>query len=901
MKKAPLYSYKKPHLQLWFWLALFSAFVMTACGTQANEKRPVAFNTNWQIISAAEIASDGSLLSSSKSQEGKWVKTDIPTTVMGALVNAGVYKDVFLGDNLAKIPEKSFQNPWWFRKEFSLQNFNVKQEHLSLCFDGLNYRADVWLNGKQIASEDTLYGAFRQFTFDISSQVTEHNVLAVKIYPPQPRDFYMGFVDWAPTPPDKYMGLYRDVRLQRTGLVTAEVPFVATDVNTKTLGDATVSISSELTNHDKKEKNIVVQATIQDIKISKKITLAPHSTTRIKLSANDYPQLKINHPHLWWPNGLGDPYLYKLDFRVLDGTSVSDQHKVNFGIRKVETYINDHGARGYMVNGRKVLIKSGGWVDDLFLRYNPTKDAAQIRYVKEMNMNSIRLEGFWGNNQHLYDLCDANGILMMVGFSCQWEWPDYLGQKLAPGAEDDESATIAEGAEKYGVKISAEEEKLLSDYFHDQVTWLRNHPSIICWAVGSDAMPKPSLESKYQQTLAQYDTTRSLLISAGGFVSDLSGTSGMKMLGPYQYVPPVYWFEDKKWGGAFGFNSETGPGPQIPPVESIQKMIPQKDLWPPQNAMWNFHSGRKEFHDLKVYMTALNNRYGTPKDLEELAFKAQLMNYEAIRPMFEAFVINRPVATGVVQWMLNSPWPEFYWQLYDYYLMPTGAYFGTQKACQPTSLIYNYHDHQVYASHDGTTDLAHAKATIKLYDVKSNVIFEKTAPVTLGKNDIKAIGKLPQLKDPHGVYFLSLTMNDGKDAELANNFYWLSAKKDALDYDKTVWYYTPQKEYADFTAINTMEKTAISATKKIVRRGREWEMKVTLSNPSEKLAFFVELTAVKKSDGTALLPVFWSDNYVSLPPGSHKEITVKFYEDALGQDEPAVKIQGVNLAEQIKI
>jgi exo-1,4-beta-D-glucosaminidase len=314
----------------------------------------------------------------------------------------------------------------------------------------------------------------------------------------------------------------------------------------------------------------------------------------------------------------------------------------------------------------------------LFLRDNTRSNRAQMRYVKEMNINSLRFEGFWGNSQEIYDLCDENGIILLAGWSCQWEWPDYLGLPMDV-PEEDENIPINEGVELYGVKFTPEEENLLSDMFRDQVIWLRNHPSIFVWAVGSDAMPKPSLEKKYNQTLKRYDPSRSLLVSTGEFTSELSGPTGMKMNGPYEYVPPIYWYEDKDLGGAFGFNSETGPGPQIPPLESIRRMIPEESLWPPLNDIWDFHTGRKDFNSVKVYLDALYQRYGKPADIEELAMKAQWMNYEAIRPMFEAFVVNWPVATGVVQWQLNSAWPEFYWQLYDWYLMPTGAYFGRSR------------------------------------------------------------------------------------------------------------------------------------------------------------------------------------------------------------------------------
>ncbi|MDZ7607255.1 MAG: hypothetical protein U5K79_17110 [Cyclobacteriaceae bacterium] len=298
-----------------------------------------------------------------------------------------------------------------------------------------------------------------------------------------------------------------------------------------------------------------------------------------------------------------------------------------------------------------------------------------------------------------------------------------------------------------------------------------------------------------------------------------------------------------------------------------------------------------------MYKKAMDDKYGPAKNLDELGLKAQLMNYEAMRPMFEAFVVNRPKATGVVQWMLNSPWPEFYWQLYDYYLMPTGAYFGTLKACQPATLIYNYDDHKVYASNDGTSGLSNYSAAIRIYDTASRIVFEKTEPVSLGSDEVKSLIDIPQLKGDREVYFLDMKLTDASGAEVSNNFYWLAAKKTGMDWNQHFWFYTPQKQYADFTKVNSMEKTDISVSKEIVHQGDEWEVTVTLTNPSEKLAFFIELMAVKKSDGSAILPVFWSDNYVSLAPGESRKVNLKFFAKDLGSDELLINIQGVNLKE----
>ena len=871
------------------------ALLLFSCGKPARVEN-MLLTDNWSIVSSKKTTLDGAALTSSNNfDQSQWVKTKVPTTVMGALTEAGVIKDPFFGKNLENIPRTDFQDPWWFRTTFDLEGFDAGNEVARLLLDGINYRANIWLNGSKIASQDSIYGAFRQFDLNISNYArAKGNLLAVEIVPPKPRDFYMGFVDWAPTPPDNYMGIFREVHIKRTGLISMDKIFVAPDVNLKTLKHASLVVTAEVTNYSNEKKQVEISGNIENISFKSDFPLNSGETKPVKFD------LKVENPRLWWPNGLGKPELYDLKMELKDGWTLSDQQSTRFGIRKIETYLNKETVRGYKVNGREVLIKSGGWVDDLFLRYTPEKDAAQIRLVKEMNMNSIRFEGVWGNNHHIYDLCDENGILMMVGWSCQWEWPDYLGLEMKVNP-DDANLSIAAGLELNGVKLKPHEEDLLARYLRDQVLWLRNHPSILTWATGSDACPTTGHEAKYNTVMKQVDPTRPLLISSGNFKSEISGPSGMKMNGPYEYVPPVYWYEDKKFGGAFGFNSETGPGPQIPPIWAIKQMMPAEKLWPPMNDFWDFHSGRKDFNSVKVYLTALNKRYGEPKNLEELALKAQLMNYEAIRPMFEAFVVNKPVTTGVVQWMLNSPWPEFYWQLYDYSLMPTGALYGTKKACAPLNLIYDYFDKRVYISNDGVGQLDGYKAVISLYNFQSEKVFEKTVKVATPENKSELVSELPDLKGDREVYFLDLKLNSPSGEVVADNFYWLATQTDQLAWDKTMWYYTPQKAYADFTKLNGMPKVKPEVTRVESTEGDEGVIKLTLKNPGKAISFFTEIVLEKKAAGAPVLPQFLSDNYISLLPGETKTVVIKYHLKDLEGDQPVVKIQGINLPGRIEI
>ena len=319
------------------------------------------------------------------------------------------------------------------------------------------------------------------------------------------------------------------------------------------------------------------------------------------------------------------------------------------------------------------------------------------------------MEGFWGSSEKLYELADRYGVLVMVGFSCQWEWKDYLGKEVD---------------ENFGGILTEEDMKLTVTYLRDQVLWLRNHPSIFVWALASDMLPKPELEKRYRAELASIDTTRPILAATKLFESEISGTTGVKMNGPYEYVTPNYWYVDKKNGGAFGFDTEVSPGAQPPPAESIQRMFSREHYWPVDD-VWNFHCGRNEFNSMDRYMDAFNKRYGASENFDEFTMKSQAANYEAVRGMFEAFGVRKPISTGVVMWMLNAAWPKMFWQLYDYYLMPGGAFYAARKANQPLNIVYDYGDHSVYLVNDTYNKYSDLQTEVKIISTDSKELFTK--------------------------------------------------------------------------------------------------------------------------------------------------------------------------------
>lgn len=850
----------------------------------------INLSENWKIQSSSKISENGKIISTNNNITNQWIPAIVPSTVLGSLVANGTYSDPFFGKNLKQIPTALFQVPWWYVTSFDLSNAQASN-NATLNFDGINHKANIWLNGHLIADYKSVDGAFRITSFDVSVIILAgNNILAIEVIPPVPGDFSIGYVDWNPSPPDGNMGVFRPVTLKLNGGVAIENPFVQTKVNKETLKEADITVSAELVNYTDASISGTLIGKIESVEFEQNITIAPNSKKLATFSANDFRQLNFKNPKLWWPIHLGDPDLYDLDLQFKIKDTVSDTSRTRFGIREIEDYWLNDIHRGYKVNGQKVMIKGGGWTDDLFLMDNDKSLETQIQYVKQMNLNCVRLEGFWGKDHKLYDLCDENGILLMVGWSCHWEHELHMGVPVN---------------ERFGGVYKPEHIDHVAKAWEEQMIWLRNHPSIFVWTVASDKVPITALEQKYIDSFAKYDPTRPYLNSTGGVgsdqhvigsedvISEISGSSGVKMLGPYAYTAPVYWYVNTHLGGAYGFNTETGPGAQVPQIDSLKKMIPKDKLWPISD-VWDFHCGRYEFADLSRFTEAITQRYGEAESLEDFDKKSQAMNYELMRPMFEAFQVHKKRATGVVQWMLNAAWPKMYWQLYDYYLNPTGAFYATQKACLPLSLIYNYGDNQIYLINDYLYDVENIQAQIRVYDIESNLLLEKNISTSALKDSSKSIFELQEIENLTSTYFLDLRLHDTDNKEISNNFYWLSTKEETLDYEADLGefaYHTPSKDYADLTLLNTMPKVKLAIDIDHKKNGSKQYFTVALENTSDTIAFLINLKAVEKSNGEIILPVFTEDNFISLLAGEKRTVSITFDSDV----EAEIKVEGWNL------
>lgn len=834
---------------------------------------------NWEIYSSEEVQADGEMISTENYQPEDWYPATVPTTVMAALVELGEYENIFFDNNLEKISGERFDAPWWYRTQFTLDDIQPGQV-TKLRFNGINYRADVWVNGEKIASSDSLKGGFRHFTFDVSDVVKQgENTLAVKVFHTEPGDPTLGFVDWNPVPPDRNMGIWRDVEVQISGPVSINLPFVKTDVDTTTLDRADLTISAVIQNHSDKRINGTLTGLIgDDISVEQEVRLDPGESQKIIFTPDQYNQLIIQNPRLWWTHTLGEPNLYDLELSFRSNDSVSDLEKVRFGIRSVTDYITQEGHRGFKLNGKKILIKGGGYTDPMLLNATEEYEEAAVDYAVHMNLNTLRFEGFWGNDHHLYDLCDEKGILVMIGWSAQWEWTNYFGSE----------------ADQFGGVKSEEQMMVAAKSWQDQITWLRNHPSISMWVYGSDKLPRPALEEKYLAIKEMYPSNAPYVGAAQEHNSIYTGPTAMKMRGPYDYVPPSYWYTNTTDGGAFGFNTETGPGPQIPLRESLEKMIPADSLWPISDS-WLYHAARGEFHDFEYYNRAMNQRLGEPEELEDYLRKAQFLNYEGMRAMFEAFESNRYEATGIIQWMYNSSWPKLWWQLYDYYLLPNASFYGARKANEPVHISYNYGSNQVEVMNNRLEDESSLTADIRLLDDGLNpVVDEEIAVENLPGRKTIDVFDLPESPDLSSTYFLDLILHSEGEM-ISNNFYVLSTTDDEVDDSQKTWFVTPQSQFADLTELENLPDVELNVQKEFEQKSDTTFATVTLENPSSELAFMVHLNLRKSESDESVVPIFWDDNYISLLPG--EKITIQGFcktRDLEGED-PSVVISGWNI------
>lgn len=861
--------------------------VIAACGLPivAAAQTSRALQEGWRLQSACKVQADGAAISAKGFSTGDWLPVSVPSTVLAAQVADKVFPDPYFGMNLRNIPGTSYpigrnfsnqpmpkDSPyhcgWWYRTEFE-----VPAEHahrLWLHFAGINYRGNIWVNGRQLAEGSTVAGAYRTYDLDVTDMVKPgaKNVLAVETFAPTEKDLGINWVDWNPAPPDKDMGLIGEVDLVTTGAVAVRSPMAATHFEDDSLTTADLTVYADLHNATANQVHGVVSATVAGVQVEQSVELAAHEDRGITFSPEQFPQLKIHNPKVWWPYQMGDPHLEHLSVSFTAQGQKSDEAAVDFGIREITSELTPNGSRLFRINGKPILIRGAGWSQDMMLRTDHERLKNQLRMVRDMHLNTIRLEGKLETDD-FFRLTDKQGILVMAGWCCcdHWErWNTWTPDDL----------TVATAS------------------LRSQMLRLRSHASLLVWLNGSDNAPAANVESAYLKVESETHWPNPTLASASATDTVNAGPSGVKMTGPYDYVEPSYWYVDKRHGGNFGYNTETSPGPAIPSLASRKKFLSDPSAWPP-SADWSYHNGGGGFTNLKVMDQAMAAIYAPPQNATDYTRMAQTMAYDSERAMFESYSKNKYASTGVIQWMLNNAWPSMIWHLYDYYLDADAGYFATKLACEPLHIQYSYDDRSIvvvnstYAKADGL------RAAIRVHGLDWKQLYSRDVTVDAAQDSSQIISLLPLAlyQGTERILFIDLTLADANGKVVSRNFYWVPTTLTTFDFEETDYTHTPVDRYEDLNALTKLPAAQVHATAEVVAGSHGREVHIHLENSGDTLAFQIR-AATRTQNDDLIAPVFWSDNWIELAPGESRTLTAQLPADAPANE--VIHIDGWNIA-----
>ncbi len=861
------------------------AFAPTRVAGDAGSVTPIA---GWLIRSTAAAQQSGAEVSSPGFSTEGWYPVSGRATVIAGLLENGQYPNVFYSDNLRALEEpdssgSAFVVPWWYRTEIIVVA-RAESTHTLLRINGMISSADVWLNGQLIAERQTVAGAYPVEELDVTRWVHPGiNILALRVHPADPlTSLSIGWQDWNPAPPDHNMGPWRGVDILRTGAVELRFPQVTPTLKLPDLSHAALTVKVEARNLDASAHDTTIAGVVAGVSVRRTLHLGPGETQTVSFSPKSDPGLDLNQPRIWWPVGMGAHPLYDLQMTAAVDGAISAQAIATFGIRTVSSHLTQQGYRRFTINGKSLLIRGAGWAPDMFLRDDPKRMEAEFSYVVNLGLNTIRNEGKL-EDARFYDLADREGVLILAGWMCCDKW----------------EAAAKTGGEPW----DASDEQVAAASMASEARLLRNHPSVIGFLIGSDHAPPPPLAKMYVDTLQTQHWPVPIIAAAADEATAETGPSGMKMTGPYTWVPPAYWYADKE-GGAFGFNSETSAGPSIPPLDDLNRMLSPQEV----EALWKYpevrqyHAGAawSEFATLTPFHNALAARYGAPRNVGDYIAKSQLENYDNVRAQFEAFNARMDApkpATGVIYWMLNNAWPSLHWHLYDYFLNPAGAYFGAKKANEPLHVQYSYDTRAIMLVNQTLISEHGLQTTIRVHNLDGSVPFERhLRGIDLAGNATRQLAALPALAGLSRAYFIELELASANGKPISRNVYWLSTQSDELDWAHSNWYLTPVLQHADLTPLQSLPAATSDVRAEVRHEGAEDVATVTLTVPSSSpaVALFQHVSIRLAAGGEPVLPIRWNDNDVTLWPGESLTLTAHFVTPAAAA--PVVEVSGWNVA-----
>jgi len=890
----------------------------------------------WKVLSSATATQTGQQISTPGFNTAGWLSVanddaGAPGTEIEALLQNGTCPNVFFSTNMktcfgymksiGRDTIKQFNVPWWFRADFTPAL--APGQDAKLIVNGVVGSADVWVNGQQVATSATVTGAYTRFTFDITSQVVSGtNSLAIEMHPNDPTTMYtLDNVDWTQIPPDNNTGVQFPVQLQVGGALIDGNAHVIQN-NAANLSSSALTVKSDITNTAASPQTGVVTATITPpgggtpITVSQSVTVPANSTQTVTFAPAQFPTLTISSPQLWWPYQLGAQPLYTLTTSVSQNNVVANSTSETFGIRTITSYLTTgtsagapNGVRAFKVNNVPIVIRGGGFDPNLFLHYTVADTAKQIALMKSMGINAIRLEGHIMPDDWFQQM-DQAGMLVNAGYQCCDAW------EVSGSLSSAQLAVLQLSALTIGQN-------------------LRNHPSVFSFQ-WSDNAPTAQQESVSLTGFSQADFKEPLIASAEYKSTATLGPSGEKE-GPYDWVPPNYWYDTTHFaggdetnaGGSWGYDSEQSAGNTVPTLDSINRFMSASDqlnLWqkPSFNQYHTNYEGTQHsgynFGTLFNFDAALTNRYGSWPDLATYVQEAQVQNYENTRSQFEAFLDhanNTPVpSTGTIYWQMNKGWPSLLWTLYNDDGDQAGSFFGAQKANTKLHAIYALDNGTVTLDNLGGTSQSGLSVESKVYNLAGSLLNDQQASnITLASQQVANAVLTPAVPaattppTPAQTYFVELLLRqNGTIAD--RNVYWLSTQQDVTNWSQTLG--QPQgtlSQYANLQALKTLPQASVAATAATTHQagpnGADLATTVTITNNSAAPTggFFLRADVRRgTASGTELAgdnelqSSIWNDNDVTLWPGESETLTATYSSADLQGATPVISVYGWNMA-----
>ena len=848
-------------------LTVVAILLLSGAAAVAQKTMParMELSSGWQLQDVAKVPEAGATVSAKDYQPQGWLAATVPGTVLTSMVNDGVYPEPLYGENDREsvIPESLNKTSYWYRTVFTVPK-DYAHRQVWVHFDGANFTSDVWVNGYQVG---TIQGAFIRGRFDITKYVKpgETAVLAVRVSPqphpgvPHEHNIVNGvgknggitaidgptFLctigwDWLQAVRDRDTGLWQKVWLSASGPVLVDDPLVITDLPLPRTDSADVTVKAAIENTSDKKQTGTLEGSFGDVQFSQKVTLEPKASQTVVFNPKTTAALHVENPKLWWPNGYGPQNLYTLHLHFVQHDKDSDARDTTFGIRKI-TY-GGMDALTISVNGVKVFIRGGDWgLDEAMKRIPRARLDAEIHYHALAHMNMIRNWVGQSTSEDFYDLCDKYGILI---------WDEFFQPNPSDGPNPDDLPIYLANV-------------------RDKILRFRNHPSIALWCARNEGYPPPAIHAALEKMIPELDPAR---------LYQPSSTAGRGVVssGPYYWrEPEAFYTPDAP------FKTETG-SMSVPTLESIHGMMPEKD-WNVINDDWAAHDFAKGAQHGNVYPYILAGRYGRIVNLADFVRKAQMMNWEAYRAMYEGRNASLFAPdTGVITWMSNPAQPSFTWQLYHYDLEPNASLFAVMHASEMVHIQMDEANKHLQVINNKPEALSGYTAHVEILNIwggASQPMLTKDVPVSGPADTAIDLGLMPLPEHLPWLYFVKLELRDADGKIVSRNLYWKPGPANGQD----------------LTPLDSLPKVTLDGAITRHDEGDRLRLEVTLKNPGPALALMAHLQLRRKGDNQRILPVFYSDNYIWLSPGESRTITIDAAKADLKGDTPLVVVDGWNV------